>query len=223
VAAKRELKSWMFCYFEPRERMRSPSPVKEVRHIGLMGEELAPFLNTLFNTDKVRFRGLERALKSIIPSIDGIGVDVNESSGEVELRLFEGQCLIPASVVSEGTLRILGLLSLRAADKAPAVIGFEEPENGVHPRRIGLIAELMKSIPSGGDTQLIVTTHSPILPNSIPNESLFVCSKEATGSSITRFKTWGPLGRNDAIEDGLQVAEEGSSASVRILRGDFDA
>ncbi|MFP4216680.1 MAG: AAA family ATPase [Phycisphaerae bacterium] len=222
VAAQKEMASWMFCYFEPRERMRAPSPVKEVRHIGLMGEELAPFLNTLYNTDTVRFRGVERALKSIIPSIEGISVQVNQS-GEVELRLQEGECLVPASVVSEGTLRILGILSLRAADKSPAVIGFEEPENGVHPRRIGLIAELMKSIPSGGDTQLIVTTHSPILPNSIPDDSLFVCSKDDASTGITRFKTWGPLGRDEAIEDGLQVTDEGSPASVRILRGDFDA
>ena len=34
VAARRELESWLFFYFEPRERMRAANPVKEVRHIG---------------------------------------------------------------------------------------------------------------------------------------------------------------------------------------------
>ena len=46
VAMREELASWYFFYLEPRERMRFPTPVKEVRHIGLMGEELATFLNT---------------------------------------------------------------------------------------------------------------------------------------------------------------------------------
>lgn len=45
VATRRELESWLFFYLEPRERMRIPTPVKEVRHIGLMGEEIAAFLN----------------------------------------------------------------------------------------------------------------------------------------------------------------------------------
>ena len=60
VAARRELESWLFFYFEPRERMRAVNPVKEVRHIGLMGEELAAFLNTMKATDAKQFRGVEK-------------------------------------------------------------------------------------------------------------------------------------------------------------------
>ena len=52
TALKRELQSWFFYYFEPRERMRAPTSVKEVRHVGLMGEELAAFLYTLRNLDR---------------------------------------------------------------------------------------------------------------------------------------------------------------------------
>ncbi|HSN87044.1 MAG TPA: AAA family ATPase, partial [Thermoanaerobaculia bacterium] len=55
VAMRQELASWLFFYFEPRERMRKASPVKEVRHIGLMGEELASFLNTLKALDEPQF------------------------------------------------------------------------------------------------------------------------------------------------------------------------
>jgi predicted ATPase len=47
VAARQEISSWLFFYFEPRERMRAANPVKEVRHIGLMGEELPAYLNSL--------------------------------------------------------------------------------------------------------------------------------------------------------------------------------
>jgi len=78
----------------------------------------------------------------LVPSITGIHLEVN-SLGEVELRLREGDTLIPARVVSEGTLRILGLLSLAGAADPPALVGFEEPENGVHPRRLRLLAEFL--------------------------------------------------------------------------------
>ena len=100
--------------------------LKEVRHIGLMGEELAAFLNTMKSTDEKQFRGVEKALHALMPNIDGIEVEVSDL-GEVELRLREGGVAIPARVLSEGTLRMLGLLALTGVDEAPALVGFEEP------------------------------------------------------------------------------------------------
>jgi len=64
TALKKELQSWFFYYFEPRERMRAPTSVKEVRHIGSMGEELAAFLNTLNSLDPRQFAAVEKALCS---------------------------------------------------------------------------------------------------------------------------------------------------------------
>src|SRR5271165_1076393 len=133
VALRQEFESWLSFYFEPREQMRATNPVKEVHHIGLRGEELAAFLNTLRALNERQFRAVEKSLHMVIPSIDGIHVEVN-NLGEVERRLREGRTLIPARVVSEGTLRILGLLALAGATEPPALIGLEEPENGVHPR-----------------------------------------------------------------------------------------
>ncbi len=74
---REELASQYFFYLEPRERMRFPTPVKEVRHIGLMGEELAAFLNTLHALDERQFKAVEKALHMLIPSFTGIDVSVN--------------------------------------------------------------------------------------------------------------------------------------------------
>jgi len=106
VAARRELESWLFFYFEPRERMRAVNPIKEVRHIGLMGEELAAFLRTLKALEPRQFEAVEKALRTVLPDVDGIEVEVS-NLGEVELRLEENGVAIPARVLSEGTLRIL--------------------------------------------------------------------------------------------------------------------
>ncbi len=224
VAMRKELESWLFFYFEPRERMRAANPVKEVRHIGLMGEELPAFLNTLKALDPGQFRAVEKALRTIMPNTEGIDVDVN-ALGEVELRLIESGTPIPARVLSEGTLRLLGLLALTGAKEPPALIGFEEPENGIHPRRIQLIAELLKTRSSLGATQYIVTTHSPLLPDLVEDKDLYVCKKEGSMTRIEPFSTWGPLGRKKDIDQAFMDEDEQEELSIseRILRGDFGA
>ncbi|MYC93538.1 MAG: AAA family ATPase [Caldilineaceae bacterium SB0661_bin_32] len=223
VAARRELENWLFFYFEPRERMRAANPVKETRHLGLMGEELAAFLNTMKSLDASRFKAVEKALHTLMPHIDGIEVDVSDL-GEVELRLKEGGVAMPARVLSEGTLRMLGLLALTGGDDPPALIGFEEPENGVHPRRVRLIAELLKTQEFLNQTQHIVTTHSPLLPDLLADKSLFVVSRLNRQTHIDPFATgWGPLGRGKDIDNAFCDDQEELPVSTRILRGDFDA
>lgn len=222
TATRRELESWLFFYFEPRERMRAAYPLKEVRRIGLMGEELAAFLNTLKATNTRQFRGIEKALHTLIPEIDGIEVEVSDL-GEVELHFKEDGVALPARVLSEGTLRMLGLLALTGVDEAPALVGFEEPEIGIHPRSIQLIAEFLKTQEMLRQTQYIVTTHSPILLDLLSDSSLFAVNRIDRKTRIEPFSTWGPLGRCDRINQALSDKQETLSVSERILRGDFDA
>ena len=221
-ALRQELAGWFFFYFEPRERMRAPNPVKEVRHIGIMGEELASFLNTLQALDEPQFKAVEKSLHLIIPSITGIEVGVDDL-GRVELQILEGGTPIPASVVSEGTLRVLGLLALGGVKEPPALLGFEEPENGIHPRRLRMLAELLNNRVTGGDTQLIVTTHSPLLPDLLPGDSLFVCRKERGHTVIKPLPDTKPMWRQISVKKALDEEDEGPTVSERLLRGDFDA
>jgi predicted ATPase len=221
VAMRRELENWLFFYFEPRERMRAANPVKEVRHIGLMGEELASFLNTLKALDPMQFKAVEKALRTIMPNVEGVGVEVS-ALGEVELTLKESGIPVPARILSEGTLRILGLLSLAGAKEQPSLIGFEEPENGIHPRRIQLVAELFKTRASSGETQYIVTTHSPLLPDLVTDDSLFVCRRVNGETRIEPFSAWGSLAKKHEVDQALMDAED-LTVSERMLRGDFDA
>ncbi|MCY4089575.1 MAG: AAA family ATPase [Caldilineaceae bacterium] len=223
VAARRELENWLFFYFEPRERMRAANPVKEVRHLGLMGEELAAFLNTMKAVDANQFEGVEKALHTLLPNIDGIETEVSEL-GEVELRLKEGGVAMPARVLSEGTLRMLGLLALTGVEEPPALVGLEEPENGIHPRRIQLIAELLKTQEILGQSQYIITTHSPILPDMLADNCLYVVRRSDRHTRIDRFATsWGPLTRARDIDRKLSDEQEELPVSKRILRGDFDS
>lgn len=211
VVLREELTSWLFFYLEPRERMRLPASVKEVRHIGMMGEDIGPFLNTLRAIDENQFKALEKALHLLIPEITGIDVEVN-NRGEIEVQLMQGETPLPASVLSEGTWRILGLLALGGAKEAPALLGFEEPENGINPQRLDLIASLLTNL-TYNDTQVIVTTHSPTLLDMLPRESLYLVHQVEGKTSIdplARFETKDTDGKNRLV-------------SERLLRGDFNA
>ena len=222
TAARRELESWRFFYFEPRERMRAATAAKEAHHVGPMGEELAAFLVTLKTRQPRQFQATEKALRTLLPDVDGIEADVNDL-GEAEFRLRENGVAIPARVLSEGTLRLLGLLALSGAENSPSLVGFEEPENGVHPRRIEHIADLLNASSQFGDTQYIVTTHSPLLPDRLPDDALFAVQRNNGETQVKPFRTFGPLGRRPDIDKALEDENEPLLISERILRGDFDA
>ena len=107
-------------------------------------------------------------------------------------------------------------------------MGFEEPENGVHPGRIDLIAGFLNTRRMTGHTQFIVTTHSPILPDLLPNDSLLVAGRQGDHTRIEPFAVWGPAGRHRHIDAALrddrpEAEEESLPISRRLLRGDFDA
>ena len=221
IAMHEELANWFFYYLEPRERMRVPSPVREVRHIGLRGEELDAFLNTLHAIDEPQFKAVEKALHMLIPSITGIDVSI-DNYGDVELKLMQGQKPLSTRVLSEGTLRILGLLALGGAKELPTLISFEEPENGIHPDRLDLIVLLLETLVSG-DTQVIATTHSPTLVDLVPRESLFMFRQINGNTVINPLSTLKKAkGRKPNLNNSSNADEE-LTVSERLLRGDFYA
>ena len=121
---------------------------------------------------------------------------------------------------------MLGLLALAGAKSPPALVGFEEPENGIHPRRIELIAELLTTRTALGQTQYIVTTHSPLLSDRMPDGSLLAVRRTDGRTRVDPFADWGPLGpigRRGDMHHVLDDEEDGLPVSERILRGDFDA
>jgi predicted ATPase len=222
VAMREELSEWFFFYLEPRERMRAPSPVKETTSIGSMGENLASFLNTLQATRPDQFNAISKALHAIIPSIDSMRVDINRV-GEAELKLSEAGKEMPASVISEGTLRIIGLLALHGAGNLPSLIGFEEPENGIHPRRIKLVADTLLDMSRDEGTTLVITTHSPLLLDVFKSENLYAVRKSHGVSDIKPIvESFGDLGRTSDVSKHLDD-EDGFSVSQKVARGDFDA
>jgi predicted ATPase len=68
---------------------------------------------------------------------------------------------IPATRLSDGTIRFMAILAQLLSPTPPPLICMEEPELGLHPDAIALLASLLQE--ASTRTQLIVTTHSDIL------------------------------------------------------------
>lgn len=162
----------------------------------------------------------------MMPTIDGIEVEVNDL-GEVELRLNERGVKMPARLLSEGTLRLLGFLALTA--DPPALVGFEEPETGVHPCRIPMIAQTLQvrsHFFSGLHSQYIVTTHDPFLPDLVSPRSLFVVERTKRTNHQTRivsFAAWREARRGRNVQEARRDDREHTRIWERIVRGDFGA
>lgn len=95
---------------------------------------------------------------------------------------------IPATRLSDGTLRFIALLVTLLSDSPPPVVCIEEPELGLHPDALSLVAELL--VEASQRTQLIVTTHSDALVSALTEhlESVLVC-EHLGGTQLRRLST----------------------------------
>ncbi len=110
------------------------------------------------------------------------------TGGTVSLFLEEtGNRSIPATRLSDGTLRYLCLLAVLLHPEPPPLICIEEPELGLHPDLLPTLADLL--VEASERSQLIVTTHSDVLVDALTNrpESVVVCEKHDGRTEMRRL------------------------------------
>ncbi len=135
---------------------------------------LGLFLNRLRGVPRVKNQIIEQ-LRDLYSGLDDF--DVRIDGGTVQVVLTEGDFTIPASRLSDGTLRYLCLLAILCDPKPPPLICIEEPELGLHPDMLPKLADLM--VAASQRTQLVVTTHSDILVDAMTEcpESVVIVEK----------------------------------------------
>ncbi len=230
-----ELSQWRTYYLDPRIAMREPQPPRETSDIGPRGELIAPFLHRLKESSKLEryFAAIRRALHATIPSIDsteGLDVDLDKTRGTLDIQVLQDGTPYSSRVISEGTLRVLALCAIAANPAPSSLIAFEEPENGVHPRRIEVIADLLASMARPGRTQVIVTTHSPTLIGAMLRKSreeprlirLLGCTQEGRATRLAGFETAGPVFDDAEIRRALSEAQDDSFVEALLVRGWLD-
>ncbi len=166
-----------------RQPQRADSPSNFLRE---EGSNLALILNQLRRESAVKIQ-LLALLNELYEGIDDYETFVQ--AGYVELFLREGKRLIPASRLSDGTLRFLCLLAILLHPTPPPLICLEEPELGLHPDAVVAVGKLIKE--ASTRTQLIVTTHSRVLIDTLTDspEDVIVCGKRDGSTVMERLKS----------------------------------
>jgi predicted ATPase len=126
------------------------------------------------------------------------------------VAIKEGNHEFRAPALSEGTLRFIALAAAFFQPAMPKVLVIEEIEKGLHPSRLRLLLELMRSQSKRTGTQVFATTHSPTLLNWLTEEdrkTTFVCTRDAE-SGATKMRSLAKIPRfEELLEEGSHIDE----------------
>lgn len=170
-------------FFDPNWnalRMASPPGLSRTKVLG--SGRNAPWLALeLQKTDPERFAMWKSHVRLALPQVSDIGIHEREDDHHAYFRVRYGDRYdVPSSGLSDGTLRILVLTLLAYVAQPPRYLVTEEPENGIHPQATEVVLQSLSSI---WDSQVIVSSHSPVVLASLPLEQILAARVSDGGAA----------------------------------------
>ncbi len=159
LAMRLELRGWRFLHVDA-VKLRLPSERAAAGPLLTDGSNLPTVLASL--TPEV-FGQVQADLASLVPGVSLLDVVERDDEFQLEVDFADGRRL-PARLLSDGTLRILAFLVLLRTASAGAILGLEEPENGIFPGRLrAFIRKLQETTAPAADVplQVLLNSHSP--------------------------------------------------------------
>lgn len=175
-------REWSFGRYTPPRQPQKPDQRND--YLEENCENLGLVLNRLRRESQAK-KAILTWLKQLYDGIEDF--DVSIEGGTVQVFLQENNFSIPATRLSDGTLRYLCLLAILCDPNPPPLVCIEEPELGLHPDVLPGLARLLKE--TSQKTQLIVTTHSDVLVDEMSEEpeAVVVCEKKEGHSEMHRL------------------------------------
>lgn len=171
--------------FGPNAAIRQPQLI-DVKPSPLLEDfsNLGMFLNRIRQHPRAKTELFEK-LGDIYSGVRDF--ELNIEGGTVQVFFTEGEFSIPATRLSDGSLRYLCLLAILLDPDPPPLICIEEPELGFHPDLVPKLADLL--VDASNRCQLIVTTHSDALVDALSDrpESVVVCDKHDGQTTMSRL------------------------------------
>ena len=170
--------------------MKKTADVHDNRYLRFDGSNLAPFLYLLRETHEGSYRSIVRTVQQVAPFFRDFVLGPrpeNPDTIRLEWEHVGTDAYFDASSLSDGTLRFMAIatLFLQPIEYRPSVILLDEPELGMHPYAITLLASLMKQ--ASVDTQVIVSTQSSLLVDHFEPEDVVVADRVDGGTQLTRL------------------------------------
>jgi predicted ATPase len=187
---------------------------------------LVAFLDLIQGRYRDNFVAIENDLNKCIPEFSRIELESVEITKDEDLFKIYGDKTFKrlglyndeqkqtywADEVSEGVLYFLALLCIIHQPNPPKLLLLEEPEKGIHPRRIKEVLDFIFQLAEDKDIQVIMTTHSERVLDEFEDipEAVFIFDKDEEGATQVKNLL------KDVIEPSNKVMEENNAPKIKF-------
>lgn len=183
------MQSWQIYHFHDSSdsaRVKQTGDLDDNRYLRPDASNLASFLYFLHSKHPAHYRNIVETIRLAAPFFGDFTLrpsPLNPNKIKLEWQENQSDAYFDAASLSDGTLRFMSLatLLLQPVSHLPAVILLDEPELGLHPYAINLLAALLRSV--SAQRQVIVATQSVTLVNQFEPEDIVVVDRH-DGQSI---------------------------------------
>ena len=194
VWVRKRLESWRVYHFHDTGRsspMKKTADIDDNRFLRPDGENLAAFLYLLKLKHPESYGLILRTVQRVMPALKDFELApslLNETTIQLEWSHVGSEKRFDAAALSDGSLRFIALatLFLQPEQFRPSLIIVDEPELGLHPAAITLLASLVNSVST--QTQVIVATQSALLLDHFEPEDVLVAELKGQGTVLRRLE-----------------------------------
>jgi predicted ATPase len=193
-SAKRHIEGWRRYHLHDTSAtaaVKATCNIDDNRYLREDASNLAAYLYWLKLKHLVEYRRVVSLIKLAAPYFDDFVLEPlrrNEQTIRLEWKQRNSDAYFDADSLSGGTLRFVCLTTLlnQPRSSMPSLIIVDEPELGLHPLAIRLLAEMLDA--ASEHTQILVATQSVTLLDNFPIEQVIVADHDGRGSLFRRLK-----------------------------------
>jgi predicted ATPase len=184
------IRSWRIYHFHdtsPSAKLKQTGDINDNEALRADASNLAAFLYLLKSEHASYYKKIISTIRMVAPFFDDFRLrpsPINSDKIQLEWREKGSDAYFNAHTLSDGTLRFMCLATLLLQPDLPSTILIDEPELGLHPYAITLLAALLRS--AAAQTQVIVSTQSVPLVNQFGPDDIVVVEREDKQSTFTR-------------------------------------
>lgn len=171
-------------------RLKRTADLNDNRYLRPDGANLAAFLYLLREKNEIEYGVIRRTVQLAAPFFDDFALEpqkLNEDTIRLEWTHIGDGDRFDVSALSDGTLRFIAIVTLllQPVEKLPPVILLDEPEIGMHPVAVTLLAAIIRSV--SVDTQVIFATQSTRLLDKFDPEDVVVADRVKGATEFSRL------------------------------------
>lgn len=201
-ALRRFISGWYLSYLTADHARGTPEAGPQER-LSETGDNLPNVIQYLKEQHPDRLKHILTTLTRRIPRLESVDAEMMQD-GRLLLQVKDAPFERPilAKFASDGTLKMLAYLAVLYDPDPPQLIGIEEPENHLHPRLLLELAEECRT--ASGQSQLMVTTHSPYFVDALRPEEVWVLYRDESGFTQAK-RTADMRGISEFMNEGASL------------------